>query len=46
MLSELDAAIGDGDHGENMMRGFKAVEKKLDAPGSHRRPTCPHCSNS
>ncbi len=29
MLTELDAAIGDGDHGENMMRGFKAVEKKL-----------------
>ena len=30
MLTELDAAIGDGDHGENMMRGFKAVEKKLE----------------
>src|SRR5271157_3247416 len=30
MLTELDTAIGDGDHGENMMRGFKAVEKKLE----------------
>ena len=30
MLTDLDAAIGDGDHGENMMRGFKAVEKKLE----------------
>jgi dihydroxyacetone kinase-like protein len=29
MLTELDTAIGDGDHGENMMRGFKAIEKKL-----------------
>ncbi|MGB8770865.1 MAG: dihydroxyacetone kinase subunit DhaL [Candidatus Korobacteraceae bacterium] len=33
MLTELDTAIGDGDHGENMMRGFKAVEKKLEAGG-------------
>jgi len=31
MLTELDTAIGDGDHGENMMRGFKAIEKKLDS---------------
>jgi dihydroxyacetone kinase-like protein len=30
MLTELDAAIGDGDHGENMMRGLNAVEKKLE----------------
>lgn len=30
-LSDLDAAIGDGDHGENMKRGFLAVAKKLDA---------------
>ena len=30
-LTELDTAIGDGDHGENMMRGFTAVEKKLVA---------------
>ncbi len=33
MLTELDTAIGDGDHGENMMRGFKAIGKKLDAAG-------------
>ena len=33
MLTELDTAIGDGDHGENMMRGFKAVEKKLQTGG-------------
>ncbi|MGE5517412.1 MAG: dihydroxyacetone kinase subunit DhaL [Bacteroidota bacterium] len=30
-LSELDAAIGDGDHGANMARGMTAVVKKLDA---------------
>lgn len=30
MLTQLDTAIGDGDHGENMMRGFKAIEKKLE----------------
>jgi dihydroxyacetone kinase-like protein len=29
MLTQLDTAIGDGDHGENMTRGFNAVEKKL-----------------
>lgn len=29
-LCELDAAIGDGDHGANMARGFTAVVKKLD----------------
>ncbi len=29
-LTELDTAIGDGDHGENMSRGLKAVEKKLE----------------
>jgi dihydroxyacetone kinase-like protein len=34
VLTELDTAIGDGDHGENMMRGFKAVEKKLEAGGA------------
>src|SRR4051812_50042327 len=26
-LTQLDAAIGDGDHGTNMDRGFAAVEK-------------------
>ncbi len=33
-LSELDAAIGDGDHGNNMARGVSAVEEgfKLKTP--------------
>ncbi|MBJ2120709.1 dihydroxyacetone kinase subunit L [Arthrobacter sp. MSA 4-2] len=30
-LMELDRAIGDADHGENMDRGFAAVVAKLDA---------------
>ncbi|MEP6669829.1 MAG: dihydroxyacetone kinase subunit DhaL [Chthoniobacter sp.] len=30
-LNELDAAIGDGDHGANMARGFAAIPSKLDA---------------
>ncbi|MBZ5616747.1 MAG: dihydroxyacetone kinase subunit L [Acidobacteriia bacterium] len=30
LLGDLDAAIGDGDHGDNMARGFTAVVKKLD----------------
>ena len=30
-LIELDRVIGDGDHGENMDRGFSAVLAKLDA---------------
>ncbi len=29
MLSELDRAIGDGDHGENLNRGFAAVRAAL-----------------
>ena len=29
-LTELDAAIGDADHGANMTRGFNAVQGKLD----------------
>ena len=28
-LTALDNAIGDGDHGINLARGFAAVEKKL-----------------
>ena len=33
-LTRLDREIGDGDHGENMNRGFKAVVAKLNAdPG-------------
>lgn len=34
LLSDLDAAIGDGDHGANMTRGFSAVVKKLEATPS------------
>ncbi len=30
-LSELDRAIGDGDHGENLDRGFSAIVEKLAA---------------
>jgi dihydroxyacetone kinase-like protein len=30
-LTQLDAAIGDGDHGVNMDRGFEAVGKALSA---------------
>jgi dihydroxyacetone kinase-like protein len=30
-LNELDRRIGDGDHGENMARGFTAVIARLDA---------------
>jgi len=29
-LTELDSAIGDGDHGINMARGFKEVKKELE----------------
>lgn len=29
-LTELDSAIGDGDHGVNMARGFKEVKKELN----------------
>lgn len=29
-LCELDSAIGDGDHGNSMSKGFKAVENKLE----------------
>lgn len=30
-LTDIDASIGDGDHGINMARGFEAVESKLDS---------------
>lgn len=33
-LMELDRAIGDGDHGENMDRGFSAVAAKLEQLGN------------
>lgn len=29
LLTNLDREIGDGDHGVNMLRGFKAVDEKL-----------------
>ncbi len=31
MLTKLDSAIGDGDHGTNMTRGFRAVLERVDA---------------
>jgi dihydroxyacetone kinase-like protein len=34
-LTQLDAAIGDADHGINMNRGMTAVLAKLDAAGDH-----------
>ena len=37
-LSQLDAAIGDGDHGTNMNRGFDAVEKALAGQGASVPP--------
>jgi dihydroxyacetone kinase-like protein len=33
-LTALDQAIGDGDHGTNMRRGFEAVLSKLDTIGA------------
>ena len=30
-LTQLDSAIGDGDHGVNLTRGFKAVVEAIDA---------------
>jgi phosphoenolpyruvate---glycerone phosphotransferase subunit DhaL len=35
-LTELDAAIGDGDHGINMTRGFHAVREKLKTYTSNK----------
>lgn len=37
-LTQLDAAIGDGDHGINMTRGFDAVGKALAAQGDETPP--------
>ncbi|MFW6347486.1 MAG: dihydroxyacetone kinase subunit DhaL [Cyclonatronaceae bacterium] len=36
-LTQLDTAIGDADHGNNMYRGFKKVHDQL---GSHADKTC------
>ena len=37
-LTQLDAAIGDGDHGINMRRGFEAVDKALAGQGDATPP--------
>jgi dihydroxyacetone kinase-like protein len=37
-LTQLDAAIGDGDHGTNMRRGFDAVGKALAGQGNSIPP--------
>jgi phosphoenolpyruvate---glycerone phosphotransferase subunit DhaL len=37
-LTQLDAAIGDGDHGTNMRRGFEAVGKALAGQGNGTPP--------
>lgn len=37
-LTQLDAAIGDGDHGTNMRRGFEAVSKALAGQGNATPP--------
>jgi phosphoenolpyruvate---glycerone phosphotransferase subunit DhaL len=37
-LTELDSAIGDGDHGTNMTRGFDAVGAALEAEGADQPP--------
>ena len=29
-LSDIDAKAGDGDHGFNMARGFRAAQEKVD----------------
>lgn len=34
LLTELDAAIGDADHGSNMERGMQAVVGRLDGPSA------------
>ena len=37
-LTQLDSAIGDGDHGVNMTRGFRAVIAALDAQDGGQPP--------
>lgn len=39
-LTELDQAIGDGDHGLNMKRGFEAVLADIDALAVKPLPDC------
>ena len=38
-LTQLDAAIGDADHGINLARGFTAVVGALEAPDSRAAPS-------
>jgi dihydroxyacetone kinase-like protein len=33
-LTQLDAALGDGDHGDNLLAGFAAIDEQLSAPDS------------
>src|SRR5919108_671976 len=40
-LVQLDAAIGDGDHGTNMVRGFEAVDQAAAAAEDGMRATIP-----
>lgn len=40
-LTHLDREIGDGDHGENLSRGFTAVLTKLDALDGDAAPATP-----
>jgi phosphoenolpyruvate---glycerone phosphotransferase subunit DhaL len=35
VLTELDTAIGDADHGANMRRGMEKVRERLENPDSH-----------
>jgi len=37
-LTELDSAIGDGDHGNNLKRGFRAVVEALETGGDELTP--------
>src|ERR1044071_5819976 len=37
-LTQLDSAIGDGDHGVNMTRGFKAVLAEIDTLAAKSLP--------
>ena len=37
-LTQLDAAIGDADHGINLSRGFTAILAALDQASTPRRP--------
>jgi dihydroxyacetone kinase-like protein len=37
-LTALDSAVGDGDHGHNMKRGFEAVLQDLEALGAMQLP--------